>query len=111
MEIPVLQNWNADKLENAIAEKKAIIVKFWKKGCGACKLATPALERLEKSYGNKIDFAQVCLDDNEELYELLDTEVLPTFFAFYEAKLQGKLIGFKGLVKLQTFLSESFPNL
>ncbi len=82
-------------------------LKFWKNGCGACKLAIPATQRLEEKFKDKVLFGQVCMDENEELYELLETQVLPSFFTFANAELRGKSVGFKGLAKLESLVTET----
>ncbi len=100
-------DWNAADLEKAIESGKKVFVKFWKNGCGACKLAIPATQRLEDKFKDRVLFGQICMDDNEELYELLETQVLPSFFTFADAELRGKSVGFKGLAKLECLIEET----
>ncbi len=102
-----METFNPDLLKASLDEGKTVFVKLWKKGCGACKLSKPALERIEAKDENGILFTEICTDDFPEMYEIAGTDVLPTFFLFKEKKLVGKHIGFKGLAKLQGFIEEN----
>jgi hypothetical protein len=42
------------------------------------------------------------------MLDIAETDVLPCFFVFAEQKMKGKLIGFKGIKKLEEFLTLSF---
>jgi thiol-disulfide isomerase/thioredoxin len=103
-----LQNWTPKDLESHLDAGKVVFLKLWKKGCGACKLSEPALERIEAARaGSDIMFGQIQTDDFPEMMEIADTEVLPVFFVFKDQEMKGRFIGFKGLAKLEGFIEES----
>lgn len=100
-----MKDWTPESLQTEIEANHALFVKLWKRGCGACKLSTPAIERLEQKYGKNLIFGQINVDDHPEMLEIADTDVLPCFFVFKDKKLSGKLIGFKGIGKLEELIT------
>ncbi len=96
---------NPTQLRTHLDHSKKLFLKLWKKGCGPCKLSVPAIERLEKKYGEGYEFVQICIDDHPEMMEITESEVLPAFFVFVEGKKTNQSIGFKGLAKLQEMFS------
>ena len=102
-----MENWTPEILQAKLEKGEKVFLKLWKKGCGACKLANPAIERMEKDNGHQLSFGQILIDDHPEMLEHSETEVLPAFFVFRDKEMKGKFIGFKGLAKLQEFVEES----
>ncbi len=99
-----MQNWTPDDLKTAIEGEAPVFLKLWKKGCGPCKLSTPALERIEAADTYGVSFGQICVDDYPEMYDITETEILPAFFVFKQQAMAGSFVGFKGLAKLQEFI-------
>ena len=102
-----MQSWNPDELKAAIEEEKSVFLKLWKKGCGPCKLSSPACERLEAADTSGMIFAQISTDDYPEMLEIAEVESLPAFFLFADKKMQGKTFGFKGIKKLEEFIAQN----
>ncbi len=99
--------WTPDQLQEALAGGNSVFLKLWKKGCGICKLSTPATDRIEKEDAHGMQFAKICTDDHPEMMEIAGTDVLPVFVVFANKKKKGMYTGFKGLDKLQEFVNES----
>lgn len=102
-----MRDWTPDDLKDNLDKGTKVFLKLWKKGCGACKLSTPALERMEAANEHQLTFAQICTDDYPEILEIAGSEVLPVFFVFDGPKLKGSLEGFKGLERLKAFVEDS----
>jgi len=105
-----MEVWTPDQLKSRLDQGGKVFLKIWKKGCGACTLSIPAIERLEKNNIHGLTFAQICSDDHPEILEISDSEVLPAFYVFAEKKMLGKLFGFKGLAKLQEFVNTTLQS-
>lgn len=103
----MINKWTPDHLQEHLESNHDVFLKLWKKGCGACKLSAPAIERLEASGEFKLHFGEISTDDHPEILELTESEVLPVFFVFKDKKMVGKFEGFKGLEKLKSFIQES----
>lgn len=100
-----MQNWTPKDLESHLDAGTTVFLKLWKKGCGACKLSIPAIERLEVARaGSGIMFGMIQTDEYPEMMEIADTEMLPVFFVFKDKEMKGRFIGFKGLAKLEEFV-------
>ena len=99
-----MESLTPDELKEKLDAGETVFLKLWKPGCGACKLSTPAIERLEKKHSQGIHFAQIDTQEHQEILEISGTDVLPVFFFFKAKKMVGKHIGFKGLKKLEEWL-------
>lgn len=102
-----MHDWKPSDLQEHLESGKTVFLKLWKKGCGACKLSTPAIERIEAADTHGIAFGQICTDDYPEMYEIAETDVLPAFFVFANGNMKGRFLGFKGLEKLKEFVESS----
>jgi len=103
----MMKNWTPTDLENELKNGTTFFLKLWKKGCGACKLSEPALERIMESGDFKIDFAQISTDDHPEILEITESEMLPVFFVFKDKEMKGRFEGFKGLEKMKSFIGDA----
>ncbi len=103
-----MQDWSPDQLKGHLESGDRIFLKLWKKGCGACKLSIPAIERIEADNSHDLIFGQICADEYPEILEIADTEVLPVFFVFAKKEMKGRFEGFKGLERLKSMIEDSF---
>ena len=95
------------ELEAHLEGNGKVFLKLWKRGCGACKLSIPAVERLEKADVHGLLFGQINVDEYPEMLEIAEAEMLPAFFVFANRKMAGKFLGFKGLEKLKAMVEEA----
>lgn len=102
-----MENWTPEQLQRHIEAGDKVFLKLWKKGCGACKLSIPALERLKASDQHGLMFAQISTDEYPEMLEISETDVLPAFFVFRDKQMAAQQIGFKGLKSLLDFVAHS----
>jgi hypothetical protein len=103
-----MDKWTPEQLKTHLDQQDRVFLKLWKKGCGACKLSEPALERIEAANAHKLVYGQIDVSEYPQMLDIAETDVLPCFFVFAEQKMKGKLIGFKGIKKLEEFLTLSF---
>ena len=102
-----MTDWTPEDLQKHLENGDTVFLKLWKKGCGACKLSIPAIERIEAEYSEQVVFGQISTDDHPGMLEASGTEVLPAFFVFKDRRQAGSFTGFKGLEKLRGFVAES----
>jgi len=105
-----MNDWSPEDLQKSLESGANVFLKLWKKGCGACKLSSPAIERIEAQDQSGLVFSQVCTDEYPEILEIAEVESLPTFFVFVDGRLKGQYTGFKGLEKLKSFVTESLAG-
>jgi len=106
----VIQDWTPEELQANLDAGRPVFLKLWKKGCGACKLSIPAIERLVATDTHGLAFGQISVDSHPEMLEIADTEVLPAFFLFRDKTMLGQLTGFKGLKSLQDFVAQGLSR-
>jgi thioredoxin-like negative regulator of GroEL len=107
-EMMAMENWSPDQLKAALDSRQGVFLKLWKKGCGACKLSEPAIERVQGTeISAGLTFAQIQVDEFPEMLEIAETDVLPVFFVFEGGDMKGRLEGFKGIEKLKEFITSS----
>ncbi len=105
-----MQDWTPDQLKSELDAGKQVFLKLWKKGCGACKLSNPALERIVAADTRGVAFGKINVEDYPQMLDVAETDVLPCFFTFKDKRMKAKLIGFKGLQKLEEFVEQSFAQ-
>ncbi len=102
-----MENWTPDQLQATIESGALVFLKLWKRGCGACKLSEPALERIVAADALGIRFGQISTDDHPEILEIAETDVLPAFFVFKDKGLAAQQVGFKGIKSLQELIDKA----
>jgi putative thioredoxin len=70
-----------------------VLVDFWAPWCEPCKVLTPILEKVVRSYGGKVRLAKVNIDQNQTLAGQLRIQSIPTVYAFRDGR---PLDGFQG---------------
>ena len=102
-----MEAWTPDELKAHLDKGERVFLKLWKKGCGICKLSNPATDKMEKDQLHGMTFAKICIDEHPEMMQIAGTDVLPVFFVFDQKKKKGMYTGFKGIQKLEEFVTES----
>lgn len=105
-----MESWKPDQLKEALERGDKVFLKFWKKGCGICKLSNSATERMEKDNSHGLVFAKINVEDHPEMLDLAGTNMLPLFFVFADKQKKGMYTGFKGLDKLKEFVDDSLKS-
>ena len=105
-----MEAWTPDQLKKYLDSGESLFLKLWKKGCGICKLSTPATDRMEEKNRYELKFGKIQVDDYPEMLEISDTDVLPAFFVFNKGKMAGEYHGFKGIQQLEHFLMEAMEK-
>ena len=100
---------NENFVQEVIEKSKStpVIVDFWAPWCEPCKQIGPILDKLVASSNGRVVLTKMNIDDYPEMLEISESEVLPAFYIFQNQKLKNKSIGFKGLKKLDSFVSET----
>ena len=71
--------WDFEKnTEWKYAGTKPIIVDFYAEWCGPCRMISPRLEEIQKTYGNKIQVYKIDTDKNKKLARLFKIRSIPT---------------------------------
>jgi len=86
-------NLNKDNIAEIINSSKPVLIDFWAEWCGPCRMMHPIFEKLAKIYGNKIIFARLNVDENQEIAMNYEVYAIPTFIIFSNGKIVERLVG------------------
>ena len=85
---------NRDNYEGEIASSdKPMLVDFWGPRCGPCMALMPAVEELEKEYGDRLKVAKLNAAENRMLCAKLRVLGLPTFLLYKNGTEVKRLTG------------------
>lgn len=96
---------NADDFNEEI-KKDLVLIDFFAKWCGPCKMFSPILDELS----NEIDycsFLKVDVDESNELALSLGVLSIPTLMIFKNGKLVDKRVGFQNKEELKKFIESN----
>ncbi|MCG7852343.1 MAG: thioredoxin family protein [Methanosarcinaceae archaeon] len=57
---------------------KPVLLDFSATWCGPCRMQKPIIEKLEETFGDKVDFKEIDVDQNNEMAAKYDIMVVPT---------------------------------
>jgi len=76
---------SVEEFEAFIKENDNVVIDFWAQWCGPCRQLIPLLEKIQTET-NKVAFAKVNIDDNEELTERFRINSIPYLIRFENGK-------------------------
>ena len=83
-----------DAFEKEVLENKLpVLVDFWAPWCGPCRIVGPTLDKLSTEYTNKLKFAKLNVDDNQELAAHFDVRGIPCMIVFSKGRELDRIIG------------------
>ncbi len=88
-----------------LLNKKFVLVIFWSKFCGPCKLLMSLLEDIYKNYINKIKFVKLDVNKSDFIVKKYNIINVPTIMLFNKGVLLSTKIGFIDKKKINSFLN------
>ncbi len=70
-----------------------VVIDFFAVWCGPCRLITPVLEDLSKTYAGKIKFVKVDIDESPGIAEQLGVANVPTLMIFKDGQEVARRVG------------------
>ncbi len=83
---------------------KLILVDFWAKWCGPCKMQAPILEELANDLKDQVIIAKVDVDECEELAVKYGVSSIPSLMVFKDGKVVDGTIGLTDKATLTAML-------
>ncbi len=93
---------NDDNFEDEVLKAELpIMVDFWAPWCGPCKAIGPTVEALEKTYGEKMNFVKVNVDENPVVPSKYGIQAIPTLIFFKGGEVVDTITGMVAKEKLE----------
>ncbi|MBD5805515.1 thioredoxin [Lactobacillus sp. 0.1XD8-4] len=86
------------------------IVDFWAPWCGPCKMMEPAMQKLEKQFGDKIKFVKMNVDGNQAIAQEYKVMSVPSLVLFRDGEAKEKVTGFYPEAKLAHYFERKIAE-
>lgn len=81
-----------------------VLVDFYADWCGPCKMLAPVLEDVEKTYGDKVKFIKVNVDEEPIIAQRYGVMSIPTLLLIKDGVLVKQETGYKNKQMLVNFI-------
>jgi len=79
--------------DSEITGTSPIVLDFWAEWCNPCKSLLPAMNDLNKMYGDKVKFLKINVDECPDLSMKYNIKNLPTVLFLKEKRVVDKFVG------------------
>lgn len=93
--------------QEVLESKVPVLVDFWAPWCGPCMMMSPLIDGLAEEFGDKIKFAKINVDENQEAASLYEVMSIPSIKIFVGGKISSEFTG----VQSQEILKEALIKL
>ena len=80
---------------------KPVVVEFWAKWCGPCKMMAPSLEQVRSEFKGKVDLIRIDADSESKLMQELKIYSIPTILIYHQGRLITRKTGAMGIDQLR----------
>ncbi len=100
-------NLNNQQFNQAMNEKKVILVDYWAPWCSYCRRIAPAYEKIAEEQGGRLIVAKVNIDEEPLLAQQQNIEVIPTLILYKDGKLVDSVVAPTSKAAIETFIQKN----
>ena len=100
----------SEKEFDEVIQKDKVVVDFYAEWCGPCKMMEPAMQNLEKQYGDKIKFVRMNVDGNQEIAQRYKVMSVPSLVLFKDGQAKEKVTGYYPEAKLAHYFERKITE-
>lgn len=86
------------------------VVDFWAPWCGPCKMMDPIMEKLERTYGDRIKFVRFNVDGNQDIAQRYHVMSVPSLVLFRDGQAKEKVTGVYPEAKLDHYFERKIAE-
>lgn len=83
---------------------KPVLIDFWAEWCGPCRALAPILEEVAASYGEKVTFGKLNIDENTVTPSKYGVMSIPTLILFKNGQVEAIKMGLLSKSQLSAFV-------
>lgn len=83
-----------------------VLVDFWAPWCGPCRMQGPIIDQLDAEMGDKVKFAKVNVDDEQQAASAFRVMSIPTMIVFKDGQPVETLVGLRSKDQLEEVLEQ-----
>ena len=100
-------NMNQEQFEQAIREKKPVLVDFWAHWCGYCRRIGPEYEKIGEEYADSLAVGKINIDEEPRLAGAERIEVIPTLVLYRNGKAVDSITAPGSNAEIERFIQEA----
>lgn len=81
---------------DVLKSDRPVLVDFWASWCGPCLAMAPAFESLAQEYKDRVGFAKLNVDDNQQISATYRVFSIPTLIMFKGGREVERIVGLQG---------------
>ena len=90
-----------------LQSEQPVLVDFWAPWCGPCRMMSPTVDELAKTYEGRAKVVKVDVDQSPEIAAQYQISSIPTFIAFENGKAGRRLTGAVPVSHLEEVLDDA----
>lgn len=87
-------------------KKELVLVDFWAKWCGPCRILQPILEDLAEEYAGRVSIVRVDVDNSAAIWVDHNVRAIPTVLFFQNGKLINNVVGASSKATYQAIIDK-----
>ncbi len=87
-----------------LTSAKPVLVDYWAEWCGPCKMIAPTLDEAAGVFADKLDFAKINIDENQQTPAQFGVRGIPTLMLFKDGEVIATKVGALSKSQLTAFI-------